>query len=141
MNKTTTSRYTYADFATEVMHIVNGEIEVTDAIRERVASKAADLLATQTRKAEYNATHPKKGAAKGPSAATKEKAAIISEVLTAEPMTAAEISKAAGVDFTALQVANAVKFIEGVTVSKVVRDTTNSKGLRMQKEYTAYAKA
>ena len=53
-------------------------------------------------------------------------------------MTAAEINKALGADYTALQVANAVKFIEGIQSCKVVRDTVNGKGLRQQKEYTAY---
>ena len=138
MNKTT-SRYTYATFAAEVIGIVNGEVELTPAIRERVIDKANDLLAAQANKAAYNAAHPKKGAAKGASAETKAKADAIRGVLSATPMTAAEINAALGADYTALQVANAVKFIEGVVSSKVVRDTVNSKGLRMQKEYTAYS--
>lgn len=138
MNKTTSTRYTYTMFATEVMGIVNGEIEITDAIRERVAAKAADLLSAQEKKAAYNATHPKKNAAKGASAETKAKADAIKGVLTADPMTAAEINKALGADYTALQVANAVKYIEGVQSTKVVRSTVNAKGLRADKEYTAY---
>ena len=139
MNKTTSSRYTYADFASEVIAIVEGKATITDALKERVTAKAQALLAAQESKAAYNAAHPKKGAAKGASAETKAKAEAIKGVLTATPMTAAEINAALGEDFTALQVANAVKFIEGVKSSKVVRDTVNSKGLRMQKEYTAYS--
>ena len=132
------TRYTYAAYAKEVIAIVNGEIEVTDEIRTRVAEKSAALLAAQESKAAYNATHPKKSTAKGASAATMEKANAIKSVLTASPMTAAEINAALGTDYTALQVANAVKYIEGVTSEKVVRTVTNSKGLTSQKEYTGY---
>lgn len=133
------TRYTYAAYAKEVIAIVNGEIEVTDEIRTRVAEKSATLLAAQEAKAAYNATHPKKNTAKGASEATKEKAAAIQSVLTATPMTAAEINAALGTDYTALQVANAVKYIEGVKASKVIRKTTNAKGLTAEKEYTAYS--
>ena len=135
---TTTSRYTYAMFASEVIGIVNGEIELTPSIIERVTAKATDLANAQAKKAEYNATHPKKSSAKGASAETKAKAEAIKTVLSAEPMTAAEINKALGEDYTALQVANAVKFIEGVQSCKVVRTTVNGKGLKADKEYTAY---
>lgn len=133
------TRYTYAAYAKEVIAIVNGEIEVTDEIRTRVAEKSAALLAAQEAKAAYNATHPKKNTAKGASEATKEKAAAIQGALTATPMTAAEINAALGTDYTALQVANAVKYIEGVKASKVIRKTTNAKGLTAEKEYTAYS--
>lgn len=134
----TTSKYTYALFATEVMGIVKGEIEVTPAIAERVTAKAAALLATQENRAAYNATHPKKSAAKGASADTTAKANAIKGVLSSTPMTAAEINAALGEDFTALQVANACKFIPGIQTSKVIRTTTNAKGLKADKEYTAY---
>ena len=137
MNKTT-SRYTYAMFAADVIAVINGEVEVTDALRDRMTDKANDLANAQAKKAAYNATHPKKGTAKGASPATMEKANAIAGVLTADPMTAAEINAALGTDYTALQVANAVKFIEGIRSCKVVRSTTNAKGLTAEKEYTAY---
>ena len=133
-----TTRYTYAKFATEVIAVLNGEIEVTAEVKERMTEKANALLAAQAAKAEYNATHPKKNTAKGASEATKAKAEAIRSVLGAEPMTAAEINTALGTDYTALQVANAVKFIEGAKSCKVVRKTTNAKGLTAEKEYTAY---
>lgn len=139
MANTTTSKYTYTQFAAEVMGIVKGEVEITAAVAERVYNKAAALLATQENKAAYNATHPKKSAAKGASADTAAKAEAIKAVLSDTPMTAAEINAALGADYTALQVANACKFIPGVVTSKVIRTTTNSKGLRADKEYTAYA--
>lgn len=135
---TTTSRYTYAMFAAEVIGIVNGEIEITAEVTERVTAKASDLASAQARKAEYNAAHPKASAAKGASPETRAKANAIKGVLSAEPLTAAEINKALGADYTALQVANAVKFIEGVQSCKVVRTTVNGKGLKADKEYTAY---
>ena len=138
MNKTTTSRYTYAQFAADVIAVMNGEVEITADLREKMTAKAADLANAQAKKAEYNANHPKKNSAKGASAETKAKAEAIKGVLGADPMTAAEINKALGADYTALQVANAVKFIEGIQSCKVVRDTVNGKGLRQQKEYTAY---
>lgn len=138
MNKTTTSRYTYAQFAADVIAVMNGEVEITADLREKMTAKAADLANAQAKKAEYNAAHPKKSAAKGASAETKAKADAIKGVLGTDPMTAAEINKALGADYTALQVANAVKFIEGIQSSKVVRETVNGKGLRQQKEYTAY---
>lgn len=138
MNKTN-SRYTYTMFASDVIGLLNGEIEVTDALRERMTAKAGDLLSAQAKKAEYNATHPKKNAAKGASAETRAKADAIAKVLGADPMTAAEINKALGSDYTALQVANAVKYIDGVKSCKVVRTTVNAKGLKSDKEYTAYS--
>lgn len=135
----TNSRYTYAMFASEVIGIVHGEIELSADVVERVTAKALDLANAQARKAEYNATHPKKSSAKGASAETKAKADAIAKVLTAEPMTAAEINTALGTDYTALQVANAIKFVDGAKSCKVIRKTTNAKGLTAEKEYTAYS--
>lgn len=136
----TSSRYTYTTFAAEVIGICKGEVELTDAVRARVADKAAALLAAQETRAAYNATHPKKSTAKGASPDTAARAANIKTVLSIDvPMTAADINAALATDYTALQVANACKFIPGVTTCKVIRSTVNSKGLRADKEYTAYA--
>jgi len=99
-------------FASEVIGIVNGEIELTPSIIERVTAKATDLANAQAKKAEYNATHPKKSSAKGASAETKAKAEAIKTVLSAEPMTAAEINKALGEEYTACQVANAARLLQ-----------------------------
>lgn len=141
MNKTTTSRYTYTDFANDVIALANGEIEMTEALATKIREKATALRTAQESKAQYNATHQRKGTAKGASAETQAKAKAIASVLTATPMTATEINAALGSDYTALQVANAVKFIPGVQSSKVVRSSLNAKGLRQEKEYTAYALA
>ena len=136
---TNTSKYTYAAFASDVIALAAGEIELTGELAAKLTAKANDLLTAQVKKAEYNATHKSTKAPKGASAETMAKADAIREVLTAEPMTAAEISAAVGTDYTALQVANAVKYIEGVKSCKVVRETVNAKGLKAQKEYTAYS--
>lgn len=137
MNKTNT-KYTYATFATDVIALLNGEIEVTPELRENMRNKASDLLEAQLKKAEYNATHKSSRTPKGASEDTKAKTAAIAKVLTAEPMTTAEINTALGTAFTALQVANAVKYIPNIKTCKVIRDSVNSKGLKAQKEYTGY---
>lgn len=134
----TTSKYTYKQFGLDIIALAKGELDMTPEVALRLMEKAQALVNAQESKAAYNATHPKKSTAKGASAATMEKANAIKSVLTASPMTAAEINAALGIDYTALQVANAVKYIEGVTSEKVVRTVTNSKGLTSQKEYTGY---
>ena len=134
----TTSKYTYKQFGLDIIALAKGELELTPEVSIRLMEKAQALVNAQESKAAYNAAHPKKSTAKGASAATMEKANAIKSVLTASPMTAAEINAALGTDYTALQVANAVKFIEGIQSCKVVRDTVNGKGLRQQKEYPAY---
>ena len=135
---TNTSRYTYKQFGLDIIALAKGELDMTPEVAVRLIEKAQALVNAQESKAAYNATHPKKSTAKGASAATKEKAEAIKSVLGADPMTAAEINAALGTDYTALQVANAVKFIPGAQSCKVVRTTVNAKGLKSDKEYTAY---
>lgn len=144
MAKNTNTRYTYITFAEEVKALIAGTIQLTPEIATRVTEKANDLIATQTAKKTYNAENPKKSTAKGASEDTKAKATAISSVLpnTAETaITATEINAILETEFTALQVANAVKFIDGATATKVIRETVNGKGLKQQKEYTAYFRA
>lgn len=135
---TNNTRYTYKQFGLDIIALAKGELELTPEVSVRLMEKAQALVNAQETKAAYTASHPKKSTAKGASAATKEKAEAIRGVLGAEPMTAAEINAALGSDYTALQVANAVKFIEGAKSTKVVRKTTNAKGLVSEKEYTGY---
>lgn len=134
----TGNRYTYSNFATDVLSLLNGEKSMGDLPIKDMTAKAEALLAAQATKAAYNASHPRKSAAKGPGSDTKERAAQIAEVLDSTPKTAAEINAELGTDFTALQVANACKYIEGVKSCKVIRATTTAKGLKAEKEYTAY---
>lgn len=133
-----TSRYTYEDFANEAIALARGE---AITLPNRFIEKAEALIATQQTKKEYNAKNPKKSTAKGASEATKALASKIAEVLTGTPQTGAEINVALNSDYTALQIANACKFIEGVESTKVIRETANAKGLKAQKEYTGYFKA
>lgn len=136
MNKTT--RYTYVDFANDILNLVDGKLELTIERKTAIMEKAKALLDVQTAKADYNKAHPSKSKAKGASAETLAKAEKIKTALNGTPKTTAEINAELNTDFTALQIANATKYIEGVQTAKVVRETINGKGLRAQKEYTAY---
>lgn len=69
---------------------------------------------------------------------TLARAKEIEGVLSATPMTAAEINAALGTDYTALQIANGCKLISGVSTTKVIRKSTNAKGLSVDREYAAY---
>ncbi len=138
-----TTRYTYLTFANEVKEILEGTLEITPEVVERMTAKADDLIAAQTAKKEYNAANPRKSAAKGPSETTKALAEKISEVLgkgEETARTAAEINALLETDLSPLQIATAVKFVEGATSCKVIREALNNKGLRSEREYTAYFK-
>lgn len=136
--KTTSSRYTYTDFATDVIALLSGTKSMGELPIANMTNKAQALLNAQATKAAYNASHPRKASAKGPGSDTTKRAEQIAEVLDSTPKTAAEINAALGTDFTALQVANAVKYIEGAKSCKVIRTTVNGKGLKADREYTAY---
>lgn len=69
---------------------------------------------------------------------TAERAKAIVKVLRSEPMTMMEINAALGTDYRALEVANAVKSIPGTESCKVWRMVTNSRGEKVEREYTAY---
>lgn len=66
-------------------------------------------------------------------------AKAIAGVLSAAPMTAAEINAALGTDYTPLQIANAVRRISGASAGREVRMTVGANGLRREKEYAVYA--
>lgn len=135
----TNSRYTYVTFGNDVLALLAGE--GTTGTAEQIAEKAKALIATQEKKAVYNANNPKKTAPKGASEKTQATANAIAEILpnnAENAMTTAEINEMLGTEFTALQVANAVKFIPNWQREKVIRDTVNAKGLKAQKEYTGY---
>lgn len=75
-----------------------------------------------------------------PMTAAEKRARVqaIAKVLGTEPMTVREINAALGTDYEALQVANAVKTIPGAGACKVRRMTTNIRGEKVEREYTAY---
>lgn len=140
-NTNTNTRYTYIDFANEAIALANGE---TLSLPNRFIEKAQALIATQESKSTYNKNNPKKSTAKGASETTKANANMIMAILGDTEDTArtgADINAELGTDFTALQVANACKFIPNIQSCKVVREVTNSKGLRAEKIYTAYYRA
>lgn len=135
----TNSRYTYIGFAEDAIRLATGkELSVS---AETFIDKANALLATQNAKAEYSKKQASKAKPKGASQATKENASAIEAVLSETPQTASELNAAMGLELTPLQVANAVKFIEGAESCKVVRETINGKGLKSEKHYTAYFRA
>ena len=87
-------------------------------------------------------TRPSTGAKreKKPLQAAEKQARVqaIAKVLGTEPMTVREINAALGTDYGALQVANVVKYIPGAESCKVWRMVTNSRGEKVEREYTAY---
>lgn len=127
--------YTYKNFAMDVIALANGEEISVD--KATLIAKAEDLIAIQNKKADYNSTH-KKPAVSKMSDETKALIADLSKVLTATPQTAAELNAVMGTNYTALRISNAVKRIEGAQSCKVVRPFVNNKGLKAEKEYTAY---
>lgn len=137
-NSKSGNKYTYAMFAGDVISLLTGEKGMGDLPIAAMTEKAQALLAAQATKAAYNASHPRKSTAKGPGGDTQARATAIAGVLTSDPKTAADINADLGTDYTALQVANAVKYIEGAKSTKVVRTTVNGKGLKADREYTAY---
>lgn len=65
-------------------------------------------------------------------------AKAIAGVLSAAPMTAAEINAALGTDYTPLQISNAMRCISGASAGREVRMTVGANGLRREKEYAVY---
>lgn len=134
MAKTTT--YTYVNFANDVIAMLSGEkVETSTNV---MIEKAKALRATNEKKAEYNAKSPKKSTAKGASEKTQGHIKTLSTVFGSEYLTANDINETLGTDFTALQVANAVKFMPNIESGKVVRTVVNAKGLKADKMYTGY---
>ena len=135
------AKYTYIDFANDVLTLINKDADTSTLDFDKIAEKANALIEQQLKKREYNASHPKKSTSKGAGEKTKVVIDKIKPILRKgenNAMTGAEINAAVNENFYALQIANAVKFIEGVQSTKVIRTTTNSKGLKQEKEYTAY---
>lgn len=81
---------------------------------------------------------PAKGKRTAPPAEKRARIQAIAKVLGTEPMTVREINAALGTDYEALQVSNAVKSIPGAGACKVRRMTTNIRGEKVEREYTAY---
>jgi len=129
--------FTKVDFANSVIALVNGDVELTKELAENMLDKANALLASEANRKAYAETH-KTSKAKGAGEKTKALIAELTKVLDKTPKTSAEISKELGRDISALNIANATKYMENVDKTKVVRTTINTKGLKSEKEYTAY---
>ena len=65
-------------------------------------------------------------------------AKAIAGVLSADPMTAAEINAALGTDYTPLQISNAMQCISGASAGREVRMTVGASGRQREKEYAVY---
>ena len=132
------ANYTDKMFFEDVADLLTGEVALeelpTDSMMEKVEAKLAQL----EKRKEYAATHKKPAKAKGPSDATKARADQIAAILSAEPLTTAEINQVLGTNYSALQVSSAMKFVDNVKTQKVIRMTEDSKGMKAEKPYTAY---
>lgn len=144
------TRYTYAQFATDVVELVSRLEEMTagdelsaDFDFDKMFEKAQTLLEQQNKKAEYNA-NKRAQAAGQPKELSEKMKALIALVKPAIPkgeenaVTGADINKITGENLYAMQISNACAHIENCMKTKVIRETTNNKGLKQQKEYTAY---
>lgn len=132
------TKYSYQDMITDCMNYIPMADFIPADKKVQIMDKLGALADSYTKKAEYAAAHRKPSQAKGASADTKARAQEIAAVLTDTPMTSSEINIALGKDYSALQIANAVKYIEGAEKSKVIRETVTKAGLRAEREYTAY---
>ena len=129
--------YTDKQFFMDVLDLIE-EADLDDVTRGAMVAKANGKLDQLAHRAEYAATHRKPSQAKGASDATKALAAEIGAVLTDTPMTTAEINEILGADYSPLRVSNAVKYIPGVVSQKVVRETVDKNGLKVERQYTGY---
>jgi len=132
--KNGTVKITYAEMAEELINILQGEEQQID--NELLINKLQDLKATQERKAEKAKSNPK--TPKGASEKTLENGKIVKALLTNEFLTGAEIIEKGNLDFSVLQVATYLKYQDGIEKGKKVVTVTNSKGLKAEKEQTAY---
>lgn len=129
--------YTDKQFFMDVLDLIE-EADLDDVTRGAMVAKATGKLEQLEKRAEYAASHKKPSQAKGPSAATKERAALIESILTHDPVTTADINRILGTEFSALQVSGALKFVDNVKSKKVVRMVEDSKGLKTERQYTGY---
>ena len=128
--------YTYIDFSNDIIAMAKGE-EMTQEQILNIIEKAEKLKLSAINKANYSATHKSPSKSKA-SEETKDLINKIQSILTTSPQTATDISKKLNIELTPLRVANCIQYIPNVTKTKVIRSTINSKGLKADKEYTAY---
>lgn len=138
------TRYTYSQFAEDVLEL----IECVDILEfgmdyEKMSEKARALIEQQERKKAYNANKRAENAGKPKELSDKMKdlIALIKPVIPKgidNAVTGADINRITGSDLYAMQISNACTHIPNCQKTKVIREVENNKGLKQQKEYTAY---
>ena len=141
------TRYTYSQFANDVITMANifldGEQPELSLDFEKIIDKANKLLEQQARKAEYNANKRAENAGKPKELSDKMKD-LIALIKPAIPkgkenaVTGADINRITGSELYAMQISNACNHIPNCQKTKVIREVENNKGLKQEKEYTAY---
>ena len=107
-------------------------------LRQEARKKAEETLAKHRLPLPPASSGGRRNAGRSASGDVVEKARKIEGVLSTVPMTAAEINAALWTDYTALQVANAVKSIPSVRTTKVFRIETDKNDDMALREFTAY---
>lgn len=141
------TRYTYAQFANDVIAMANifvdGKQPELLLDFEKIIDKANKLLEQQAKKAEYNANKRAQNADKPKelSETMKINVDLVRQILPKgeeNAVTANDINRTLETNFYAMQLSNICAHIPNCVKTKVIRETTNNKGLKQQKEYTAY---
>ena len=138
------TRYTYSQFAKDVLELL-ASVDVTDfgLDSESMTEKANALIEQQERKRAYNANKRAENAGKPKELSDKMKD-LIALIKPAIPkgkenaVTGADINRITGSELYAMQISNACSHIPNCQKVKVIREVENSKGLKQEKEYTAY---
>lgn len=117
--------------------------EFADEQQKLQSMKAARLAKVQEVLKQYPQPEPTKlpFQSAGASQATLEKAGMIASVLYSfDPMTPDEINRALGTDYTALQIANAAKYVPNIATVRVYRVVADRNGDPVLRQYTAYCR-
>jgi len=139
--KENTGKYTYIMFCEDITALLDGTLDLTEELYQKMTEKNADLLSSQTKKKEYNTNNPKKSANKGASAKTLEIAANIIEAIKKNnnnPVDTEDINRILKKEYKPLNIANAAKYAEGVIGTKIIKEKIGKDGLRKQGSYAAY---
>lgn len=117
---------------------------LADEQQKLQSMKAAWLAKVQNILSQYPQPQPKPteptSRIAGASQRTLEIATDIANVLYSDPMTPVEINRALGMDYTALQIANAAKYIPDAASVRVYRVVADKNGDPELKQYTAYCR-
>ena len=117
---------------------------LADEQQKLQSMKAARLAKVQNILSQYPQPQPKPteptSRIAGASQRTLEIATDIANVLYSDPMTPVEINRALGMDYTALQIANAAKYIPDAASVRVYRVVADKNGDPELKQYTAYCR-